>query len=108
MEDNLRHVTAAFLSEKTAFTGLARTHHPDKTSDKAKIDIFKKKKYIYEQQKVAYDFLGRPDVSGGSYPGRIAYDQIGEALRLKFSTEFKKRYPDTSYAVRAKEITDEK
>ena len=50
-------IRVALKKAKKGFFGLGRTHHPDKTEDKDKIELFKKSKEQYEIQKTAFKTL---------------------------------------------------
>ena len=100
-------IATAFQTMKIKYTYCARSHHPDKTSDKEKIARFHRSKDTYELQKAALQVLGTMKSVGNAYPDRVNYDREGEGLREKFRVEFCKIYPDSSFAIRAEAIADE-
>ena len=71
---------------KNGFFGLARTHHPDKTEDKEKIELFKKAKEQYKLQKTAFENISTLNLMGNDYADRVIYDRKGEELLSKFTT----------------------
>ena len=73
---------------KRGFFGLGRTHHPDKTEDKEKLELFKKAKEQYKLQKTAFETLGTLNLMGNAYADRFIYDRKGEELCSKFTTVF--------------------
>ena len=89
---------------KKDFFVLGRTHHPEKTEDKEKIELFKKSKEQYKLQKTAFETLGTLNIMGNAYADRFIYHRKGEELRSKFSTVFEERYPDSTFAQRATDI----
>ena len=62
---------------KNIFFRLGRTHHPYKTEDKEKIELFKKTKEQYELQKTAFETLGTLNIMGNAYYDRLIYDRKG-------------------------------
>ena len=89
---------------KKGFFGIVRTHHPDKTEDKEKIELFKKAKEQYELQKTAFETLGTLNIMGNAYADRVIYDRKGEELRRNFTTVFEEQYPDSTFSQRATDI----
>ena len=89
---------------KKGFFGLGRTHHPDKTEDTEKIELFKKAKEQYELQKTAFKTLGTINLMGNAYADRIIYNRKGEELRRNLTTVFEEQYPNSTFAQRAMEI----
>ena len=70
------------------FFVLGINHHPDKTEDKDKIELFKKAKEQYKLQKTAFQTLGTLNIMGNDYADRDIYDRKGEELRSKFAAVF--------------------
>ena len=97
-------IGVALKKAKKGFFGLGRTHHPDKTEDKEKIELFKKAKEQYELQKTAFKTLGTLNLMGNAYADRVIYDRKGEELCSKFTTVFEERYPDSTFSQRATDI----
>ena len=82
---------------------IARTHHPDKTSDTAMHSIFEKAKDTYKKQKQAFGVLGTLDTYEGTpYPDCVNYDRLGEDLRKKFCAEFAKTHPGNFFLIEPK------
>ena len=68
---------------KKDFFGLVRTHH---------------------QEKTAFENLVTLNIMGSAYADRIIYDRKGEEIRIKFTTVFEERYPDSTFAQRDTDI----
>ena len=101
-------IAASFKKVGREFRELARHNHTDKTSDKAKNEIFFQAKEKHERQKRAHDVLGTLNILGTAYPDRVNYDRRGEGLRKKFKEEFDKSNPEMTFADKANEIDEEK
>ena len=84
-------VASEFHLVSKDYKNIARTHHPDKTSDTAMHYVFEKAKDTYEKQKQAFGVLGTLDTyEGTAYPDRVNLDRLGEDLRKKFRAGFAK------------------
>ena len=94
-------IGVALKKAKKGFFWLSRTHHPDKTENKEKIELFKKAKEQYELQKTAFETLGTLNFMGNAYTDQVIYERNGEELRSKFTTVFEERYPDSTFAQEA-------
>ena len=81
-------IGVALKKSKKVFSGLGRTHHPDKMEDKENIELFKKVKEEYELQKTAFETLGTLNLMGNAYANHVIYNRKGEELRRKFTTVF--------------------
>ena len=104
MDDDM---TVAFKKASAGFKEMARTHHPDRTNDKEKIDFFQQAKEVYEKQNEANKILNTLDTyNGTAYPDLVKYGRNGENLRRRFYEEFDKAYPRTKFAGRSKEINE--
>ena len=79
-------IGVALNNSKKGFFGLVRTHHPDKTKDKEKIELFKKAKEQYELQKTAFKTLSTLNLMGNAYANRVVYNRKGEYILSKFTT----------------------
>ena len=101
-------IRESFKKYAAAFKDLARTHHPDKTNDEAKLALFAEANTRYEKQKEAYEVLGTMNSDGSAYPDRVNYDREGEKLRDKFRASFEKTYPNETFDHRAQVINEEK
>ena len=64
-------IGVALKKAKKVFFGLGRTHHPDKTEEKDKIELFKKAKEQYKLQKTAFENIGTLNLMGNSYADRV-------------------------------------
>ena len=60
-------IGVALKKAKKGFFGIGRTHHPDKTEDKEKIELFKGAKEQYELQNTAFETLGTLNLMGNAY-----------------------------------------
>ena len=67
-------IGVALKKAKKGFFRLGRTHHPDKTKDKEKIELFKKAKEQYELQNTAFETLSTPNFMGNAYSDRVIYN----------------------------------
>ena len=97
-------IGVALKKAKKGFFGLGRTHHPDKTEDKEKIELFNKPKEQYKLQKTSFETLVTLNLMGNTYADRVIYDIKGEELRSKFTTVFEEQCPDSTFAQRATDI----
>ena len=86
------------------FFGLGRTHQPEKTKDKEKIELFKKAKEQYELQKTAFETLGTLNLMGNASADHVIYERNGEELRSKFTAVFEEQFPDSTFAQRSTDI----
>ena len=70
-------IGVALKKVKKGLFGLGRTHHPEKTEDKEKIELFKKSKVQYELQKTVFETPGTLNLMGNAYADRVIYDRKG-------------------------------
>ena len=97
-------IGVALKKAKKGFFGLGRTHHPDKTEDKEKIELFKKAKEQYKPQKTALKTLVTLNLTGNDYADRVICDRKWEELRSKFTSVFEEQYPDSTFSQQALDI----
>ena len=97
-------IGVALRKAKKGFFVIGRTHHPDKTEDKQKIELFKKAKEQYELQNKAFETLGTLNIMGNDYADRVIYDIKGGELHSKVTAVFEERYPDITFSQRATDI----
>ena len=70
-------IGVALKKAKKGFFGLGRTHHPDKTEDKEKIELCKKANEQYELQMTAFGTLGTLNLMGNAYANCVIYNRKG-------------------------------
>ena len=77
-------IGVALKKAKKGFFGIGRNHHPDKTEDKEKIELFKKAREQYKLQKTAFETIGTLNLMVNAYANRVIYNTKGGELRSKF------------------------